>query len=109
MADNATPQPCSDAVSTEKQTRQRYFLAFVLFVVVFFSYIDRVNVSILVADNAFLADMGIVSQAVQKGMLMSVFLFAYMFGNVLLGPHWAIFWGHVKPCVSRFVCGAYPF
>ncbi|MHC1711279.1 MAG: MFS transporter [Solidesulfovibrio sp.] len=74
------------SVASSKPTCQRYLLAAILLIVVFFSYMDRVNVSILVADNTFLADMGIANQAVQKGLLMSVFLFAYMFGNVLLGP-----------------------
>jgi sugar phosphate permease len=69
-----------------KPTHQRHLLAAILLIVVFFSYIDRVNVSILVADTAFLVDMGIQNQSVQKGLLMTVFLFAYMFGNVLLGP-----------------------
>ena len=73
-------------LATEKPTRQRHLLAFILMLVVVFSYIDRVNVSILIVDNAFLSDMGIVGQSVQKGMLMTVFLIAYSFGNVLLSP-----------------------
>lgn len=74
------------SATTLKPTRQRHLIAFILLLVVFFSYIDRVNVSILIVDNAFLRDMGIVGQSVQKGMLMTVFLIAYGFGNVLLGP-----------------------
>ena len=69
-----------------KPTRQRHLIAFILLLVVFFSYIDRVNVSILIVDNEFLRDMGIVGQSVQKGLLMTVFLIAYGLGNVLLGP-----------------------
>lgn len=76
----------SNIDSELKPTRQRHLLAAILLLVVFFSYIDRVNVSILVADNAFLRDMGIVGQSVQKGLLMTVFLFSYMFGNILLSP-----------------------
>lgn len=76
----------SNVVTELKPTRQRHLLAAILLIVVFFSYIDRVNVSILVADNAFLRDMGIVGQSVQKGLLMTVFLTAYMFGNILLSP-----------------------
>lgn len=74
------------AATALKPTRQRHLIAFILLLVVFFSYIDRVNVSILIVDNAFLRDMGIVGQSMQKGMLMTVFLIAYGFGNVLLGP-----------------------
>jgi sugar phosphate permease len=72
--------------TSERATHERYLLAFVLMLVVVFSYIDRVNVSILIVDNAFIRDMGIGGQTLQKGMLMSVFLVAYSFGNVLLSP-----------------------
>ncbi|WP_044530352.1 MFS transporter [Herbaspirillum sp. B65] len=72
--------------ASERPTHERYFLALILMLVVVFSYIDRVNVSILIVDNAFLHDMGITGQALQKGMLMSVFLVAYSIGNVLLSP-----------------------
>lgn len=75
------------SLATElRPTRQRWVLAAILLIVVFFSYIDRVNVSILMADNAFMTDMGIQGQAVQKGMLMTVFLAAYGLGNVFLSP-----------------------
>lgn len=69
-----------------RPTRQRYVLAVILLVVLFFSYIDRVNVSILVVDPEFLAAMGIANDAVQKGLLMTVFLIAYGIANVALSP-----------------------
>ena len=43
-----------ETVQEEKPTRQRHLLAAILLAVVFFSYIDRVNVSILVVDPEFL-------------------------------------------------------
>jgi sugar phosphate permease len=70
----------------ETPTRQRYVIAFVLLVVVSIAYIDRVNISILVADNEFLSEMGIVGQSVQKGLLMTSFLVAYGISNVILSP-----------------------
>lgn len=69
-----------------RPTRQRYVLASILLAVLFFSYIDRVNVSILVVDPAFLARMGIANDAVRKGLLMTVFLVAYGIGNIVLSP-----------------------
>lgn len=75
-----------DSVSTEKPTHQRHLLAAILLAVVFFSYIDRVNVSILVVDPEFLNTMGITGDSVQKGLLMTLFLAAYGVGNVLLSP-----------------------
>lgn len=80
------PSLAANAQETGKPTRQRHLLALILLIVVFFSYMDRVNVSILVADNTFLSDMGIVNQPVEKGMLMTVFLIAYGVGNVFLSP-----------------------
>lgn len=73
-------------ILAEKPTHQRHLLAAILLIVVFFSYLDRVNVSILVVDPGFLADMGISQSSVQKGLLMSLFLAAYGIGNVLLSP-----------------------
>lgn len=70
----------------ERPTHQRHLLAAILLLVVFVSYIDRVNVSILVVDNDFLTQMGIVGQSVQKGLLMTLFLVAYGIGNVVLSP-----------------------
>ena len=76
----------NEAVQEEKPTRQRHLLAAILLAVVFFSYIDRVNVSILVVDPEFLKTMGIAGDSVQKGLLMTLFLAAYGVGNVLLSP-----------------------
>ncbi|WP_371362069.1 putative sulfoacetate transporter SauU [Sporomusa rhizae] len=73
-----------------KPTNQRWLLAAILFLAVFFSYLDRVNVSVLVVDPAFLTAMGI-SGAVAKGMLMTTFLIAYGVGNVILSPLGDIF------------------
>ncbi len=72
--------------NAEKPTHQRQLLAGILLAVVFFSYIDRVNVSILVVDPGFLAAMGITGDSVQKGLLMTLFLAAYGVGNVILSP-----------------------
>lgn len=71
---------------TERPTHQRHLLAVILLIVVFSSYIDRVNVSILVVDPSFLEAMGISGDSVQKGLLMTLFLAAYGVGNVVLSP-----------------------
>lgn len=81
----------SSNITTQlKPTGQRWLVAAVLFIAVFFSYLDRVNVSVLVVDPAFLTAMGI-SGAVAKGMLMTSFLIAYGVGNVILSPLGDIF------------------
>ena len=77
---------CATPVAVEKPTKQRVLLLTILFITLLVAYLDRVNVSVLIADNNFLTDMGIKGQAVQSGMLMSMFLIAYGLSNVFLSP-----------------------
>ena len=70
----------------EKPTAQRKLLAGILFITIFVAYMDRVNVSVLVADDTFLTMMGIKGQPIQMGMLMTAFLIAYGIANVLFSP-----------------------
>ena len=69
-----------------KPSHQRHLLAFILLITIMVAQMDRVNVSVLVADAKFLADMGITGQPVMMGLLMTVFLITYGIANVLLGP-----------------------
>lgn len=83
---NNTEFSINSHVATEKPTKQRILLLVILFITLLVAYLDRVNVSVLIADNAFLTDMGIKGQPIQSGMLMSMFLIAYGVSNVLLSP-----------------------
>jgi sugar phosphate permease len=67
-------------------TRQRVVLVVILLITLLIAYLDRVNVSVLVADNTFLTDMNIKGQPIRMGMLMTLFLIAYGVANVLLSP-----------------------
>lgn len=69
-----------------KPTRQRVVLVAILLLTLLVAYLDRVNVSVLLADNTFLTDMGIKGQPVQMGLLMTLFLIAYGVANVVLSP-----------------------
>lgn len=69
-----------------RPTRQRVSLVLILLVTLLIAYLDRVNVSVLLADNAFLTDMGIKGQPIRMGLLMTLFLIAYGFSNILLSP-----------------------
>ena len=68
------------------KTYARLGLAAILFVTLLVSYLDRVNVSVLIADPHFLEDLGIAGQPTQMGMLMSVFLIAYGISNIVVAP-----------------------
>jgi sugar phosphate permease len=83
-----------------RATRQRLVLGTILFFAMVTAYIDRVNISILAASNAFLVDMGIKGQPVKIGMLMTLFLIAYAVGQLLLSPI-GDYWGPRKA-----MCGA---
>lgn len=67
-------------------TKERWVMASVLLLTLLVAYVDRVNVSILMADNSFLTEMGIKGDPVSMGLLMSTFLAAYGLANVLLSP-----------------------
>ena len=69
-----------------RPTKQRVALVGILLVTLLIAYLDRVNVSVLLADNVFLTEMGIKGNPVQMGMLMTVFLVAYGISNVILSP-----------------------
>lgn len=78
--------PGTDLVAESKPSKQRFITLIILLIGIMVVYLDRVNVSILAANGTFLADMGIKGQPVKIGMMMSTFLFAYGFGNLLLSP-----------------------
>ena len=69
-----------------KTTRKRWELVGILFLTLFVAYIDRINISVLSADNAFLTEMGIKGQGTQIGLLMTAFLVAYGASNFILSP-----------------------
>lgn len=76
----------SEVGTTKPPTRWRFRLAGILLISLLVAYLDRVNVSVLVADNQFLMDMGIKGDPVSMGLLMTMFLLAYGVANVLLSP-----------------------
>jgi len=69
-----------------KPTRQRVFLVIILFITLLFSFLDRINMSVLLADSTFLSELGIKNETVKMGLLMSVFLIIYAASNVVLSP-----------------------
>lgn len=75
-------------VESEKASpvKQRVVLILILLVTLLVAYLDRVNISVLVADETFLREMGIKGDAVAIGSLMSMFLFTYAITNAILSP-----------------------
>ncbi|MGE5389654.1 MAG: MFS transporter [Deltaproteobacteria bacterium] len=63
----------------------RFIILGILFITLMIAYVDRVNISVLIADPGFIADMDLKAQAARQGMLMTLFLLAYALGNIILG------------------------
>jgi sugar phosphate permease len=74
------------ATAEKKPTKQRVVVILILLVTLLVAYLDRVNISVLVADDTFLQDMGIKGDAVAIGSLMSMFLLTYAITNAILSP-----------------------
>ncbi len=73
-------------VEVARPTKQRIVTILILLVTLLVAYLDRVNISVLVADETFLQEMGIKGDAVAMGALMSMFLFTYAITNAILSP-----------------------
>lgn len=65
---------------------QRRILSIILLITLLIAYLDRVNVSVIVADSAFLQEMGLAGDAASAGLLMSLFLLTYGISNMFLSP-----------------------
>lgn len=72
--------------AAEKPTRARVGLVVILFITLLVAYLDRVNISVLVADPEFLAAMGLTDRPFEIGLLTSFFVFAYGASNFFLTP-----------------------
>ena len=101
--ENPTSTP---GIAAEQPTKQRFILVFILLITLLVAYLDRVNVSVLLADNNFLMDMGIKGQPVQMGLLMTLFLIAYGIANVFLSPLGDILGPRKAMCLSILLWGA---
>jgi MFS family permease len=87
---NQQPSPApgvsQNPVPTGPASKYRVVIAVLLFITLLVSYLDRTNIAILNASPIFQNDIGMTGQAAKMGLLMSVFLFAYGVGNIILAP-----------------------
>ncbi len=94
------------AVAAVGATRQRVVLVGILLLTLLIAYLDRVNVSVLVADGGFLDAMGLKTNPVGKGLLMTAFLIAYGVANVALSPLGDVMGPRKAMCLSVALWGA---
>lgn len=64
----------------------RYVVIGAIFLLWFTIYFQRVNISVLLVDPRFVADMGLVGQGARQGLLMTLFLLVYAASNMLAAP-----------------------
>jgi len=88
----------------------RYLVVIFLFLIWIAVYLQRVNIGILIVDERFLSDLGILGQSAQQGLLMTLFLIPYALSNVfgapigdLLGPRKAMLLGLLIAASAMFM------
>lgn len=93
-----------------KKIPYRYLVVSILFVIWIVVYLQRVNIGILLVDERFLSDLGLVGQSAKQGLLMTLFLIPYAFSNVigapigdLLGPRKAMLLGLLIAASAMFM------
>lgn len=100
----------------EQPTRKRFILLSILLLTITVAYVDRVNITVLMADKIFLEDFGLTGNPAKMGLLMSCFLVAYGIGNVFLsglgdifGPKKSMIVAILIWFVSMMIGGFAPF
>ncbi|QRG68336.1 MFS transporter [Brevibacillus choshinensis] len=81
-------------MSTASNPRKlRWWGVITLLLVVIISYVDRMNVSVLITNNEFLEHFGIKGDRIAQGELMSLFLIGYGIAAFFLSPLYETFFG----------------
>lgn len=80
--------------------KYRWSLIIVMALVWVFIYLQRTNISMLLVDYRFLAEVNLLNQPAQQGLLVTMFLLAYAVANMLsipissrLGPRRTLMFG----------------
>jgi len=78
-------QQASSVVSIKPQGNVRYGIWIVMFLAFFVAYLDRTNVTILIANEGYTNALGITGDKGTQGLLMTMFLFFYGLASFLIG------------------------
>jgi MFS family permease len=89
-----------------KANHLRWFGVFSILAIVIISYVDRINVSVLITNQHFLNYLGIAGDRVAQGELMTLFLIGYGIAAFFLSPIYETFLGVRKGLlISIFIWG----
>ncbi|KKK39825.1 hypothetical protein WQ57_00565 [Mesobacillus campisalis] len=75
----------SASVAEAAKTKKRYGVAFSLLILYLVAYVDRSNITILLADKPFTDALGITGDFAAQGLLMTFFLLPYGLANFVTG------------------------
>lgn len=85
-------------------TRMRWFGVITLFVIVAISYIDRINISVLITDPAFLRHLGLErGDRFAQGLLATAFMVGYGLSAIFFTPFCAAVFGVRRSLVFGLV------
>lgn len=72
----------------------RWYGVFTLFIIVAISYIDRINIAVLITDQGFLSHIGLAREdRVSQGLLATAFMVGYGVSSFVLTPFCAALFG----------------
>jgi len=81
-------------MSEHQLKSMRWFGVITLFIITSISYIDRINIAVLIADNNFLQHFGLlISDKTSMGMLSTAFMLGYGVSSFVLTPFAAALFG----------------
>jgi sugar phosphate permease len=83
---NGTVAAHTKPVAALPKGRLRVWVVAFCFSAYVIAFLDRVNVSVLIADPLFIRSMGIAADKSRQGLLMSAFLFTYGVSCFVVGP-----------------------
>ena len=86
--------------------KQRWWGVIALLCLVVIGYVDRVNISVMLANPEFKAYFGLGGDRIQQGSLMTAFLLGYGLSAILLTPVLETLTGYRKGLTLSIACWA---
>jgi sugar phosphate permease len=76
----------NESPQSRRTGRYRYLVIATLWLALLVNGFDRGNLSLLLTDQIFLEDLGLVGDPARQGLLMSALLFPYALSNIIFSP-----------------------
>lgn len=77
-----------------RKSHARWYGVITLFIIVMISYVDRINISVLITDREFLQHIGLAPEdRTHQGILATAFMLGYGFSSLVLTPFCSALFG----------------